>query len=172
TYTILCFFCGLIACKPNSKLYEEFRNTRINFEFSEMTKLSKNSVPDNNSSYIQFVYVDSLQCSSCLSNKLIIWEELLEDITAIQPNFAVCIIVATSSQNDHDRLQKILRLRSSELIMYADSNNHFISQNPIIHKSKVFKTFIIDKDGQTIIFGDPTVNINVKNLTIKTFKSM
>ncbi len=123
-------------------------------------------------SRIQIVYIDSLQCSACLSSKLIIWEEFLNNIKKLHPDFIICFIVSTDSQTEQDKLKKLLHLRSSELIMYADSDDLFVARNPIIKKSSVFTTFILDKNGQTMIFGNPIENDKVRELTYKTFKTM
>ncbi len=43
----------LIACRPNSELYEEFKDTRINFDLTDMIPLSEKTISPNQTSYIQ-----------------------------------------------------------------------------------------------------------------------
>ena len=130
-----------------------------------MQFVGKDSLWYNDSDFKQIVYVDSIKCNACMLNKVGYWLAFYKEAHKANSNFRLCFIF---QENNHSKkmIDKIKYYYEFSPIFYIDSVGVFIKNNPIIIENTLFHSFLI-KNGRIQLFGDPTVNNKIADLTLK-----
>lgn len=156
-----------ISCTSNQKIYEEFISTNISLPFSRMEQIGGDSIWNKDSELTHIVSIDSIQCASCLANKIVLWHEFEKEIRQYNRKYNICFILSGDNNSSHTIFKRIRRFQGGESPMYIDRNDELIKSNPIIQSLPAFKSFIINDKMQVIAFGDPIVNKTVKKHMIE-----
>lgn len=156
-----------ISCTPNQKIYEEFISSNISLPFSQMEQVGGDSLWNKDSGLTHIVSIDSIQCASCLANKIVLWHEFEKEIRQYNKKYNICFILSGNNSSSHKIFKRIQRFQGGKSPMYIDQNDELINSNPIIQRLPAFKSFIINDKMQVLAFGDPIVNKTVKKHMIE-----
>ena len=83
-----------ISCISNQKIYEEFISTNISLPFSRMEQIGGDSIWNKDSELTHVVSIDSIQCASCLANKIVLWHEFEKEIRQYNRKYNICFILS------------------------------------------------------------------------------
>ena len=173
---ILLLLSLLTACKENNKekfalLVQEWQGKEIvfpqNMAFTRfVTEPVDYRIPD--AEYKVLVYVDSVGCTSC-KLQLLKWKELIAHVDSAT-NGNVPFIFVFQSKDDRE-LRYILKCDNFDRPVCIDRNNRFNSSNRF-PQDITFQTFLLDKDNNVKVIGNPVHNLAVRDLYLKQITGM
>ena len=109
------------------------------------------------------VYTDSLACSTCEISKMEEWMGLINYASAFDNRLKFYFIFAPSKQDE--RIVRIkLKMNYFDYPMFLDSDGKFDELNPHLPKNKAMHTFLLDKNNNVILVGNPLKNNNIMEM--------
>ena len=154
------------------KELEEIYSHKVELDLSKMVKVSKTNAKqltcDNKYRYI--IYFDSLQCSSCVIDKLFLAEGIQNDMKKL--NYDVDFVFIFSTKKSIKTINEAYYNSRCHYPIYIDTLNHFISENIFIPANSMLHAFFIDKNGTILFVGNPLTNTNIEKLLFEKLESM
>lgn len=119
--------------------------------------------------YTMVVYVDSTECSPCALSKLRFWNPLIEEAKKkrVDINYVFILAPKKEEMEDVDMELDITDLQSS---VYLDTAYVFRKVNLNLPKEKKYHSFLLDKNRNVLLVGNPVVNEGVRNVYEKFLK--
>ena len=113
--------------------------------------------------FIFVVYMDSLQCVSCEVNRLPLWNDLILWANTFDGDFGIVFIFSPSKEGKTmvEHLLPASKLMSG---VYIDESHIFTENNPHIPSNPLFHKFLLDRNGNVLLVGDPTSNTRIEKL--------
>lgn len=128
--------------------------------------------PESNEAYARMIiYFDSTGCGSCKISRLYEWESFVKLSKQSNDNFKRFFIFSPSKQNK-DELLLSLRGNNLKHPMIFDEDNLFSEKNKHIPQNELLHTFLIDKNNNVVIVGNPINNETLYKLYIKTIQEL
>lgn len=147
-----------VAAMQNMHVSLEFNNAVMKYNGIDSVYESQN-VPK------LVVYVDSLSCSSCFMNHLLNYYEVNDSLK----NYNASILVVLHPQKSRvSELQTRLDAEKYPFWCILDKEGEFIGKNSGIPDNRLLHTFMLDRDDNILLVGDPTANPKIKGLLYKT----
>lgn len=154
----------LFSCtNSNASKLKMMQSTKIKIPYEEMTCWLNDSMLVNRpweseraNKYI--VYIDSSLCSSCNIKKLYHWHDLMEKYSELRFVF----ILAPHKKKDAPILPGELHKSNLNHPIYIDKEYVFLRKNPNIPKETLFHNFLINKNGEITLVGDPVFNKKIE----------
>lgn len=112
--------------------------------------------------YKYVMYVSKERCSTCIIDKLSLWNEMLE--LSRQKKLQVIFIIA-SSKDKIDEVRQSFYESGVEYSIMIDTCDAFMKYNPYIPQNSLFHTFLIDSQDSIKLVGDPIHNKKIRALT-------
>ena len=171
--TVTVFF--IIGCRDAYKKdanLELLMSSPIHLPLSEMEKFNNNSLEDNQESelYKLIHFVDTKSCSICELKSLYQWDDLL-----IKNNMGklvqLCYIIEAGNHNREDLINAINETYYQGDV-YLDSLGVFLKHNTNIPSNRLYHTFLLDKNNNVVLVGNPLNNTYVEELLVKTVDNM
>ena len=159
------------AYKKDANL-ELLMSSPIHLPLSEMEKFNNNSLEDNQESelYKLIHFVDTKSCSICGLKSLYQWDDLL-----IKNNMGklvqLCYIIEAGNHNREDLINAINETYYQGDV-YLDSLGVFLKHNTNIPSNRLYHTFLLDKNNNVVLVGNPLNNTYVEELLVKTVDNM
>lgn len=157
------------SCMRNSSLDErisELRKNRIYVNTENMKKVKGHFDKKNlnQSRYIYVMYVDSVSCSLCTLKEMNKWVQYMEEMSSYNIHFMPVFVPMK-----RDLPEFIYRVKAMDLpfTVYIDSLGCLEKDNIALGALGNLNTFMIDKEGQVVIVGNPTRNHSIKELVRK-----
>lgn len=158
----LCFLTG--SCK-NSKIEEnmfQMLSDTIAIPYDSLLYYSQYGGDTNyrfHAPYQMVVFLDSMNCSKCTIKMLFEWNELFK----LEKERRVEFVYIVSSK---DTLGIIEAYNNSALKhgIHLDTCGVFRSRNPHVPSDAMFHTFMIDKNHQVVLVGNPIRSPQIRNL--------
>lgn len=126
------------------------------------------SFPRNDSTFAKLiVYYDSSACQTCRVNTLYEWKDIIAIENKYRGMFKLMIIFAPA-QEDITNLRRALARSRFIHPVYFDYNGRLLKDNEFIHHHQAFHTFLLDKNNNIVLVGDPVANPAMYPLLIKT----
>ncbi|MBE6332723.1 MAG: hypothetical protein E7070_10525 [Bacteroidales bacterium] len=112
----------------------------------------------NENKYRLVVYTDSTQCSSCFISHLSDWYEFL----SLERNghLSVTFIIEPPKSQYEETIERIKKKQFLHAI-YIDSDCQFRENNPQIPQERIYHIFLLNKDNQIELVGNPIQNSQV-----------
>lgn len=108
-------------------------------------------------------YIEPDMCSSCYLSKVLEYKSLFDLERESDKQFLNVFIVEPGKKNSN------IRKLSSEYnngvlppTIFVDTSHAFVETNPNIPKEFIYHTFLIDKNGNVILVGNPIINKKIK----------
>ena len=141
----------------------------VKFTMSNMFDVQSRIKSD---SIIKFVVLyDSTECSSCRVNRL----EQYNDISDLTDRYGVRvspIIIFSPATAQMSELKRELRLQKLSFPIYIDSNHTFERINPCIPVDRRLHAFLLNRDNEVVLIGDPINNPALWDLYAKTINEL
>jgi hypothetical protein len=159
------------AYKKDANL-ELLMSSPIHLPLSEMEKFNNNSLEDNQEAtlYKLIHFVDTQSCSICELKALYQWDDLL-----IKNNMGklvqLCYIIEAGNHNREDLINAINETYYQGDV-YLDSLGVFLKHNTNIPSNRLYHTFLLDKNNNVVLVGNPLNNTYVEELLVKTVDNM
>lgn len=109
------------------------------------------------------IWYDSTQCSSCSLNYIEKWNRLFEysvdSVRGLKP-----MIIFSPKEKDLYRFESYLRMTNFNYPIYIDYDYSFLTRNPQLLASSRQNIFLLDKNHEIVLVGDPFYNQQMWNL--------
>ena len=125
-------------------------------------------VPINtrNKEYNIVIYYDSVTCSSCELSELWKWKAFMDEDLREKAN---CLFIFSPSTINEDEIRTYLNLYPFPWPVYIDTDNLFANGNKnILPSEKIFHTFMLDKEDNVTLIGNPIKSYELKKLYEET----
>ena len=103
------------------------------------------------------VYSDTTACSSCGLKTMYLWDEFIEAIEAYGEEISLYFVFAPLKK-DLDNFYFTMRTTKLSIPVYVDTMGVFMSENRHIPERADFHTFLLDKDNNVVLVGNPSKN--------------
>ena len=154
------------SCVRNSSLSEKIsalKKARIHINTENLTKVTDHIDKKcaKHSRYTYVMYVDSMSCSLCTLKEMNKWTRYMEEMSAFNINF-----MPVFKPMKRDLPEFVYRVKAMNLpfTVYIDSLGVLEEDNTSLRDLGDWNTFIIDKEGQIIIVGNPIRNHGIKEM--------
>lgn len=104
-------------------------------------------------------YMDSSSCTGCAMQILIQWNRLLREIQSDSVGFVTVVY-----PSDTNRLKMALRNLNLWNPLLYDTNNKFLINNKLLNVFARNRTFLLDKNNNIIVVGEPLRKSKLWNL--------
>lgn len=117
--------------------------------------------------YTYVDYIDSTKCTECAIKHLPEWISIMESVSQKGINMRFAFIIAPPKNLIND-VDSILTMEP-ELndCIYLDYRGIMEKRNPHLPKSKMLHTFLLDKEGDVLLVGNPIGNQKIRDLMYK-----
>lgn len=173
----LLVICQLLLCGCSADVATQLKHLsgkQISFDLplTQVTDEHKISTYLKNDSILKFVvYCDSTECSACRVSTLARYNDLFyyADISEVE---FMPVILFSVSPSQLPELEKSLLYYQFPHPIYIDENNIFSKINPHLPADKRLHSFLLDKNNNVILVGDPTSNHDLWALYKKTINEL
>ncbi len=161
----------LLACNStrNARKIEQLLNQRIKFPWGYVERPCNSHFRLDsllNKKIKIITYVDDITCTSCSAKYLSIWQDLIK---GIDPNVAYIIVVHPIEGKTFSDFSDSLQL-CYPLMEYQP--NEFCLTNKLENLLARNKTFLLGKDNEVILVGEPFGRDKLSNLYKKCIDSL
>lgn len=115
-------------------------------------------------------YVDSKSCSICYMKSIYKWDDFIY-VNEETKNVEYFFIIDVRGQNIDELKNALDKIFFSQNI-YFDTNGIFISKNKHISDNQLYHTFLLDKNNNIVLVGNPINNQEMGKLYITTINNM
>lgn len=167
TICLLLFGCKSKKEQVKDKI-EQMKSSSIALCLNQM-ECRRNPLKTTDGKYKMVVYVDSAECSSCALSKLRFWNPLIAETKdkRVDINYVFILAPKKEDMEDVDMELEITDLQSS---IYVDTGFVFRKVNSFLPTENKYHIFLLDKDGNVILVGNPIDNEKLKDIYRKTIK--
>lgn len=158
------------SCSDKAKLKRELlqlQSAKIVLPIDEMRLLVDGRdtlLPDFADCQLKLVvYSDSSDCSSCMLEKIHVWDSLLLKTAEYDKQFRVFFIFSPATVQKHD-IEFLLKTRHFHYPVFLDISGKFPQYNPHIPENEILHTFLLDEDNKIILAGNPLLNHKIEVL--------
>lgn len=117
------------------------------------------------------IYRDSLSCNQCYVETFPDWEKLINEYdSCFNKKLDFVFILSPLSKNEEDLRLNILGMEFKHPI-YFDRKGSFQRSNPQIPRMPMLQVFLLDKNNQVIMIGDPLANKDINQILRKKVQS-
>ena len=134
---------------------------------------AKDTIIDMDSAIVKMVvYVDSTECSPCVLDKMYLWNDIIDETSKYGEKMKY-IFVFEPKQGDIELDNLFLAAEYSGLnnCIYIDTAMTFKKQNDFLPESKLYHSFLLDKNNRILFVGNPIDNKKIEEIFEGTIKS-
>lgn len=172
---LLCLGASILCSCKNHKLYrqlEEFVGQQIVLPIIPQVDSSRmGSVNYLDKSILMVVYVDSIECTTCRAKGMFRYGDAIDLSRDSLPEFALLFIYSPKKQHLKD-IQLALELSGFDYPILMDVDGAFPRKNPHIPQDNRFHTFLLNKEREVVLVGDPSNNPTLWGLYKSTIYSL
>ena len=142
------------------KEMKEFYNSHIELPIDSMLNLSTKSQRESYkyAKYIYIVYVDSTSCTDCAISHLSDWSQLNIMDAFKKGELKYMFVVAPKQEQRAHVLNIIKRDSLFNKYVYIDTTGIFERKNPNLPTNKHLRTFLVNKQKNVKLIGNPIAN--------------
>lgn len=160
---VLVVFPIIIGCKSNIKKIEEtlseFASHPIAINTSDYMTFCNDSTYNIlaiNKATLKYVcYIDSLECSPCILKNAYKWNDYINKFENYNDKISFSYIISSSSSKE---IMTQVKESGFCQTIFIDTLKRFSLQNPHIPKESMYHVFLLDKDNNIILVGNPLIN--------------
>lgn len=162
----LIFPLFLFSCNHSrlEQKIEAFSNSHIELMLDSMLngRPLNEMISITQSQFVYVSYVDSFACSSCNLAHISNWYYLTRDLK--RTDFCNIYIIFPTKKDRNFIIEKIGRNLLDGKRVYIDTTGVFERHNPHLPKEQVLHTFLINKDRNVVLIGNPLESKRIENL--------
>ena len=172
--TLWVFLILLWSCQNSKKteceeLLRDMQSTPIMLPLDSMMYVDNNNKSTiHNNSYRILVYNDSRECSECSWKHMYLWNDYVK--LCDEQNYDVgfiFIIRVDDYSKDYAKLCDVMKMIGFKSSYYIDTLGVFECVNKHIPQSDIYHTFLLDKDNNVVLVGNPIKYPNIENLYLQ-----
>ena len=159
---IVFIILSIMSCQKQDfvrKQIETLKSTPVSLEFKDMQIKRLNYV--NNAKWKLIIYSDTTECSSCGLRDLSNWQPFIEKAKEKSVDI---IFIFTPSKKNVDVFNFVLKTRIPKANIVVDTKNIFIKRNPQIPVNPLLHIFLLNKDNEVVLVGNPLKNKEINKL--------
>lgn len=164
-----------MGCTPDlTHQMQKFIGRKILFDvkFTDTSDMFDAQSRIKSDSIIKFVVLyDSTECSSCRVNRLEQYN-VISDLTDRYGVRVSPIIIFSPAYAQMSELKRELSLQKLRFPIYIDSDHTFERINPCIPVDRRLHAFLLDRDNEVVLIGDPINNPVLWDLYAKTISEL
>lgn len=157
----------MVGCESNAKrvnrTLEILTTVPIRFEENNFVVwcngMNGRAVCEDKALFKMVCFVDSQECSPCMLKDAYLWNSY---VRTFSPDEVAFLYVISAKKVDDVKLQ--IRESGFSRNFYIDTLGKFKHDNPQIPESSVYHTFLIDKNQNVILVGNPAKNRRIEKL--------
>lgn len=124
---------------------------------------SLNRHPGLNTKELKLIhYISAAECSICEIETFKFWEILLDSLR--RNDIRPIIIIDPGLRYSVNQINHSIRESLYSYPVYIDTGGFFYATNPQIPEDRIMHTFLVDKENNVVIAGNPVLNPNVLKL--------
>lgn len=163
----------LTSCRNDiEKAIREFSSQKISLPYDVLDKQVCSPFADtitDNKTLRLVNFIDTMQCHSCEMNRLIEYERLNMSRPELERLEFVYIVNTPSTHIKRtNQLLHSLRVGGS---VYLDTCNAFRKENPNFPNNKLFYSFVLNREGNVVLVGNPFQNERMEKLLMKVLEA-
>lgn len=155
-----------VSCNSDMKRLREISKERISLNLSKLELVTTDSSLTYETHYKQIVYMDNIQCASCITNKLLLWKEFEKVAKNKNPYYSLCIIIASDNKNVNKQIKRICYYTKFDSALYIDTIGLFLQDNPFLRNTSIKESFLVDSIGDIKLIGSPINNKRINSLVL------
>ncbi len=101
------------------------------------------------------IYSDSSACSSCVVQKMYLWNRFIESTSKYQGRLKYYFIFSPVKEEEVVAVDLGLRIDAFNYPVFIDGSGVFAKENPHLPQNSKLHSFLLDKDNQVIFVGNP-----------------
>ncbi len=113
------------------------------------------------------VFVDSSECSPCFIDGLYQWNNFIDEIGRVNDKVKFVFIVSPKKEQMEDVYLSISYCGIKQHI-YVDTAYAFIDENRYLAKERDLQIFLLDKNNDVLLVGNPKTNDGIMSLLKRT----
>lgn len=162
------FIFSLTAgCNSPNSIEEEIKimkETPILLPFDEMEIVNVDSCESNSTEkkgMSLVIYSDTIDCSKCFINKLYLWNELLDWESKYNLSF---VFIIEARRFETFPLKQLISESGLKHSVFVDEKHAFRKSNPNIPDNLMLHIFLLDKNNNVVLVGNPVLNEEMEKL--------
>jgi hypothetical protein len=169
---LLSILFACISCNSRGKIDDEIRafyGTHVELPIDSMTNVSASLQTGmyKHARHIYVMYVDSTSCSDCAISHIGDWSQLNLLNAYKQGTLKYLFVVAPKHSQIKHVLDIIRRDTLSSSFVYVDTTSIFERRNPNLPTNKLLHTFLVDRNWNVELVGNPIANTEIKSMLKK-----
>lgn len=169
----LCILILVCSCSNRDTILQkvkQMKETPITIPLGKMVYWEPEENEDEklkDRDYRLVVFADSAQCTPCFISHLSEWYEFLSLEREGKLNVTFIIEPKTALYDETiERINKVQFLHP----LYIDSNYQFRKSNPKIPEESMYHVFLLNKNNQIVLVGNPLHNKQIEEMIIEITK--
>ena len=160
-----CFFIGIILC-----LFVACTNRNQQFAKEMKALQSKeiklHEVEMNEKALKLVIYTDSVGCTSCAINQINLWDSFIDYANQFNNQLRFYFIFSPVKK-DLNSIKLAIANSMFEYPIVLDTLREFEKLNPHLPKNRSFHSFLLDKNNNVILVGNPMQNKRIEEMFYK-----
>lgn len=172
TYCFLLVFFGCGSKFTVQKVLRKSYGKQINFNWPmqyvfEDTTIDVIGKPELSSIKV-VVYINRELCAPCFSNYLSATLEFIGKFSSDSVQY-VCVMYPRPIEQIQEAMDS---LELSQTHIFYDTNNEFLKKNSLEKYTDMFRAFLLDKDNQVVLVGDPLRSTDLQKLYTENIREL
>lgn len=117
------------------------------------------------------IYLDSSYCKPCQISSIYDWEAFMTNNNLSSDSISFMFIFSITKESLSD-FQNAYKKACISHEAFVDTALLFAKRNPFIPKEAMFHTFLLDKNNEIVLVGNPIKNQMIKDLFLKQRKKL
>lgn len=174
--SIVCFFLfSLVSCglKTEESNINSLKSRQVQVSKDKMNIIHSSGLENSveNKYSARFIhYIDEKYCSICELKTMYMWDSFIQDHTIL--NNVEFIFIVYNSKYNKNQIEDAINLNYCEQTIYLDTLGVFLKENSHIPLDKKYHSFLLDKNNNVIVVGNPLYNSKIENLLILVLENI
>ena len=166
----VCYYFSTRVNRTLRKQLTEMQGQKVNlgFQQGEVIYNGQDTVLANDSRRTLVLFVDSMSCSSCFLNHMLVYYDINDSIT--DAGGRMVVVLHPKDGRDAEIRHKV-RIEKYPFWCIIDKEGEFIGNNPDLPDNKLLHSFTLDEDDRIMLVGDPSSNTKIKQLLMTQLKN-
>lgn len=158
----------ILSCRNEGELSKELLVLRshpiVLPQGEDLIIHNPNSIFCNGENKLKYIiYSDSLNCSSCMINNLVLWNPIINYCKNYEGNI-VFYFVFSPAKKDLRSLNMLIKNSEFKYPIIVDGKKNFAKLNSHLPKHNLLHTFLLDENNNVILVGNPVYNKKIKDM--------
>ena len=170
---MLCVSCNRNTT-PLEESYKKLKYSKITFpDDLQLTLEGKDTVMNGflDSEFKLVVFRDSMSCNQCYVETFPQWDKLMCEFDSCYGKRLQFVFVLSPLQKDEADLRLNLQVIGFRHPIYLDMKKSFQRSNPQLPREHLLQVFLVDKENEVVMIGDPLTSGDMRQLLKKKIQN-